>query len=271
MTDTFPRQYARTRGFNLGLPRAFGLASDGSRVAFLRSAAGDDPMAGLWVFDPASGQEAVVFDPATLGGSEGLISGEERDRRERAGERMAGVVSYATDPTLHVAAFVVGEQLYSADLTTGSGATELATVGSAFDPRPDPTGSRVAYLAEGSIRVIDLATNQDTLLAYDDDPDINWGVAEFIAAEEMDRSRGYWWSPDGRRLIAARVDEREVLKWHISSPVDPAAEPRSVRYPQAGTANAIVTLHVVEMDGSQVDVKWDRDAFEYVAAVSWTD
>jgi dipeptidyl-peptidase-4 len=70
VTDTFPRQYARTRGFNLGLPRAFSLASDGSRVAFLRSAAGDDPLAGLWVFDPASGQEMAVFDPAKLGGSE---------------------------------------------------------------------------------------------------------------------------------------------------------------------------------------------------------
>ena len=59
--------------------------------------------------------------------------------------------------------------------------------------------------------------------------------------------------------------------WHIASPVDPSAPPRAVRYPQAGTANAEVTLHVVGVDGSRVDVEWDREAFEYVAAVSWTD
>ena len=49
MTDSFPRQYARTRGFTLGLPRAFRIADDGSRVTFLRSRAGDDTVAGLWV------------------------------------------------------------------------------------------------------------------------------------------------------------------------------------------------------------------------------
>ena len=184
---------------------------------------------------------------------------------------MAGVVSYSTDPALRIAAFVVGEQLYMADLTAGSGATELATAGPAFDPRPDPSAKRIAYVTHGALRTIDLATRADRLLASDDDPDVTWGVAEFIAAEEMDRSRGYWWSPDGERLVAARVDERAVLKWHISSPADPAAEPRVVHYPQAGTANAIVTLHVIGVDGSRVNVQWDRDAFEYVAAVSWTD
>lgn len=270
MTDSFPRQYARTRGFNLGLPREFKLAADGSRATFLRSAAGDDPLAGLWAFDPALEQERAVFDPAALGGSEGKISIEERDRRERAGERMAGVVSYGADPALRIATFVVGEQLYVAGLAAGS-PKELQTAGPAFDPRPDPSARRIAYITDGALHAIDLAWGADTLLASDDDPDIRWGVAEFIAAEEMDRSRGYWWAPDGKSLIAARVDEREVLKWYISSPADPAAKPRAVHYPQAGTANADVTLHVIGMDGSRVDVQWDRQAFEYVAAVSWTD
>jgi dipeptidyl-peptidase-4 len=26
---------------------------------------------------------------------------------------------------------------------------------------------------------------------------VTFGLAEFIAAEEMGRTRGYWWSPDG--------------------------------------------------------------------------
>lgn len=270
MTDSFPRQYARTRGFNLGLPREFRLAEDGSRITFLRSAAGDEPMAGLWTFDTALEQERAIFDPAALGGSEGTISAEERDRRERAGERMAGVVSYAADPALRIATFVVGEQLYLAGLAAGS-PKELETAGPAFDPRPDPTARRIAYVTDGALHAIDLVWGADTLLASDEDPDIHWGVAEFIAAEEMDRSRGYWWAPDGKRLIAARVDEREVLKWYISSPADPATEPRAVRYPQAGTANAVVTLHVLGMDGSRVDVQWDREAFEYLVAVSWNN
>jgi dipeptidyl-peptidase-4 len=268
MSDSYPRQHARTRGFNLGLPRAFTVAEDGSRVAFLRTPAGDDPVASLWVYDTADG-ERVAFDPAQAGGEDG-ITPQERDRRERAGEKQTGVVAYATDPALTMAAFVVGQRLMLADLMEG-GARELTPSAPPFDPRPDPTGRRVAYVADGSLHVIDLETDADVELAADPDPDVHWGLTEFIAAEEMGRSRGYWWAPDGERLIACRVDERSVSVWHIASPVDPAAPPRAVRYPQAGTANAEVTLHVVGVDGSRVDVQWDRDAFEYVAAVTWTD
>jgi dipeptidyl-peptidase-4 len=266
VSDRYPRQHARTRGFNLGLPRAFTVSEDGTRVAFLRTAAGDDPAASLWVYD--SEGERVVFDPAETGGEDG-ITPEERDRRERAGEKQTGVVSYATDPALTLASFVVGRRLMLADLVGGR-VTELASAASAFDPRPDPTGRRVAYVGEGSMRVIDIATGADTVSAADPDPDVHWGLAEFVAAEEMGRSRGYWWAPDGERLIACRVDERSVKEWHIGSPVDPAYPPRAVRYPQAGTPNAEVTLHIVGVDGSRVDVEWDRVAFEYVAAVSWT-
>ena len=54
------------------------------------------------------------------------------------------------------------------------------------------------------------STAIDRRLVHDDDPDVHWGLAEFIAAEEMDRHRGYWWAPDGERLLACRVDERPV-------------------------------------------------------------
>ena len=117
----------------------------------------------------------------------------------------------------------------------------LETAGPPFDARLDPTGERVAYETGGALHSIEVSSGVDTLLADDPDPDVRWGVAEFIAAEEMERLRGYWWAPDGRRVLACRVDDRPVGVWHIASPIDPAAEPRAVRYPRAGTPNAIVT------------------------------
>ena len=54
---SFPRRHARTKGFTLGRPRGFQVGADGARVAFLRSAAGDDPVNRLWVLDVATGQE----------------------------------------------------------------------------------------------------------------------------------------------------------------------------------------------------------------------
>ena len=51
VADTFPRQYARTQRLTLGDPRDVSVSSDGRRIIFLRSRAGDDPVNCLWVAD----------------------------------------------------------------------------------------------------------------------------------------------------------------------------------------------------------------------------
>ena len=265
--DTFPRQSARTRHFTLGRPRSITVADDGSRVAFLRSRSGGDPTGNLWVFDVGSAEERLVFGPEMEGDEQ--IPDEERDRRERLRETLIGVTAYAADRALTTAAVAMGDRLFLADLV-GGGARELEPAARPpFDPRPDPTGRHVAYVADGALRVLDVASGDDRELAHDDDPDVSWGLPDFIAAEEMDRRRGYWWSPDGERIVAARVDDRPVRIWHIAGPVDPEAVPRAVRYPAAGTPNAIVTLELFDMHGGRVDIAWDVDAFPYLVTVVW--
>jgi dipeptidyl-peptidase 4 len=263
--DSFPRQQARTQRFTLGIPRTFTVSPDGARVVFLRSRAGDDPMNCLWVLDLAEVRERLIFEPA----GDGEIPPEEQALRERMRERAGGVVAYSTDRDVTVAAFTVGGKLFVTDLLNG-GSRELPARAPVFDPRVDPTGQRVAYVADRALRVVDLE-GKDSLLDEEEDPDISWGLAEFVAAEEMGRREGFWWSPDGTRIAAARVDEKHVATWHIFDAVDPDSTPRSVRYPAVGTRNAEVTLHVLGLDGSRVYVSWDREQFEYLARVVWTE
>ena len=142
--------------------------------------------------------------------------------------------------------------------------------GRPFDPRPDPTGNGSPTWPTARSACSTSPAASDRELANDDDPDVSWGLPDFIAAEEMDRRRGYWWSPDGERIAAARVDDRPVRIWHIAGPVDPEATPRAVRYPAAGTDNAIVTLSVFDMQGGRVDIGWDVDAFPYLVTVDWS-
>ena len=267
--DPFPRQQARTRRFTLGRPRRFTVSPDGSRVVFLRSLAGDDPLTALWVLDLPAGRERLVFDPREEGTGDQDLPVEELARRERARERAGGVVAYSTDRAVTVAAFTIGGRLFTADLVNG-GSRELPVVAPVFDPRVDPTGRRVAYVAHRALHVIELEGG-GRVLAADDDPDVAWGLAEFVAAEEMDRLRGFWWSPDGSRIAAARVDEGHVVTWHVFDPIDPGGAPRAIRFPVAGTRNADVTLHVLGLDGTRVDVRWDRARFEYLARVAWDE
>src|SRR5262249_55960539 len=122
------------------------------------------------------------------------------------------------------------------------------------------------------LRVIDLTTGKDTELAAEaGNGDISWGLAEFIGAEEFGRFRGYWWSPDGTAILAARVDETRVQRWFLHDPSDPGSPARAHRYPAAGTPNAEVSLHLLDLDGGWVDVHWDRETYPYLVSVSWTD
>ena len=246
----YPRQHARTRRFTLGAPRSITVSPDGERVVFLRSMAGDDPVNRLWVHDIGSDSVRLAADPSELlsDGADEDLPAEERARRERARESGGGIVGYATDPDVTGAVFALGGRLFSTDLSTGETAG-LPTADGVFDPRPDPTGANVAYVSAGDLRVTNLSEG-DRLVVGSDDPLVTYGLAEFVAAEEMRRSRGYWWAPDGRSLLVARVDNSPVDEWHIASPIDPAATPTPIRYPAAGTTNATVTLEIHDLDGT---------------------
>ncbi len=265
--EEFPRQVARTRGFSLGVPRSFTVSPDGERVVYLRTKTGDDPVSCLWVFEVSGAKERLVFDPGQEEAERDLTQAE-RARRERARERSSGVTAYATDEAVRRAVFTVGGRVFLADLVEGS-ARELSAPGSVDDPRLDPAGERIAFVVGGRLHVREIEGGVREL-ASPDAPDTYWGLPEFVAAEEMDRNRGHWWSPDGSKLAAAHVDEREVSIRYLSDPTDPAAEPRAVRYPEAGSNDAVVTLWVFDVEsGDRVEIRWDLEAFPYLARVTW--
>ncbi|MFV8129301.1 alpha/beta fold hydrolase [Streptomyces syringium] len=267
---SFPRQYARTQRFSLGAPRAFTVSPDGSRVVFLRSRSGTDRANVLWVLDLDAGREYPAADPAVLlGGADEELSAEERARRERSREGSAGVVGYAVDNAVELAAFALSGRLFVAELRGGT-ARELTVPGPVVDPRPSPDGRRVAYVAGGALRVVEADGSADRALAEPENDTTTWGLAEFIAAEEMDRSRGFWWSPDGTALLAARADDAAVDRWWIADPANPAREPAEVAYPAAGTANASVSLSLLRLDGTRTDIHWDRERHPYLARVHWS-
>ncbi|MFB7504472.1 S9 family peptidase [Streptomyces broussonetiae] len=268
--DSFPRRHARTQRFTLGAPRSFTVAPDGSRVAFLRSGSGTDRANSLWILDLPDGTERPAADPrALLDGALEELSAEERARRERSREGGAGIVGYATDTALELASFALSGRLFTAELRAGT-TRELRVPGPVIDPRPAPDGRHIAYVAQGALRVVGADGEQDRALAEPESEGVGYGLAEFIAAEEMGRSRGFWWAPDGSRLLVARVDDTPVKRWWIADPAHPEREPVNVAYPAAGTPNADVRLFVLGLDGLRTEVAWDRARYPYLAHVHWS-
>lgn len=271
VSESFPRLQARTRRFTLGAPRGFTISPDGARVAFLRSQGGTDPVTCLWVLDRESGAERLVADPRALGADEANLPPEERARRERSREQAGGIVGYACDAGMTLAAFTLAGRLHLASLVEeGEAPRPVDAPPGVVDPRPDPAGSRVAYVSEGALWLYDLNTGTSTALAEPESSTVRYGLADFVAAEEMSRMRGYWWSPTGDALLVARVDDEPVHRWHIADPARPEQPAGTLAYPAAGTPNAVTELYLLGRDGRRTQVAWRSTPEEpYLAEVTW--
>ena len=267
MSDTFPRQYARTQRLSLGEPRSFTVAPDGSRVIFIRSHSGSDAVNTLWSLDTATGVERELLDPRTLNTDLSELTAAELRQRERAREGASGVTSYACNRDTTLAVTVLGGSIVLIDLLSGDIKMPPIEPG-VFDVRLSPDGTIISYLRGTSLCVASLAGGE-RVIASDPNEAISWGNAEFIAAEEMGRFRGYWWSPDSQSIAACCVDVTPINVWHIADPAHPELPATEHRYPAAGTANASVSLHIISVATATATPVELSGNWEYLNTVSW--
>ena len=268
MTETFPRQMAATRHFQLGAPRGFSLTEQGSHVVFLRSSHGRDAVNALWVFDVSENTEKILVDPRQLLADSDDIPDAERARRERMRETSSGITGYSSDESGTFIAFALAGQLFTANVSTGE-VRALDVPGPIIDPQVSPDGSHIAWATGANVYVCDFLGVGARSLNDEESVGVTWGLADFIAAEEFGRMRGFWWSPNSDYLLIERVDENPVNTWWISDPANPQNAPREQKYPQCGEANAIVSLFLTDLNGTSHQVHWDSDAYEYLVSVTW--
>jgi dipeptidyl-peptidase 4 len=273
-TDSFPRQYARTRRFSCGEPRSIQLTSSG--LLFLRSRGGSDPVNCLW-FVPfvgtgvplGLGPETLLVDPLnpTFGDDDELPAAE-RARRERMREQSSGITAYSVSANGERAVFVLAGVVWSVTVGVDPVVTRLASGNGAYDPRISPDGSSVAFVQDGALHLVEIASGDARVLAEDADPQVTWGVADFVAAEELNRYRGFWWSPDSSQLAVCRVDNNPVQTCWIADPANPTTAPTEHRYPFAGSPNANVSLWLLNRLGERIPVALPERS-DYIVAVRW--
>jgi dipeptidyl-peptidase-4 len=265
--DSFPQAYACSLGFRLGAPTGVSVVGGGTSVLFLRSKGPDDWSSCLFAYDPRDGRERLIADPGLLlGGSPEEIPEVELSRRERSRESRRGIVEYGTDQSGDLVAFALSGRLFCARIASAE-VWEVPVTGPVIDPRPAPCGDFIAFTDGRSLRVVSESGEERWRIA-DPSPDVVWGLAEHLAAEEMGRQRGYWWSPDGSWLLATRVDLKAVPKIAIADPLHPTAAPAIRHYPFAGSPEARVGLYAVDAKGRRQELRLPRDQ-PYLVACSW--
>ena len=247
---------------------------DGKRVTFLKSRPEEQNRFDLWQYDLTTGEERLLVDSRLLEPEPAELSAEEKDLRERkriAGS--AGIVDYSwgTADTLLVP---LGGDLYLVTLTADGPAVKRLTDTEAYeyDARISPKGTYVSFVRDGAVYAIDLPTGEEKRLTPAAEPDksVAYGVAEFVAQEEMDRSTGYWWSPDERYVAFTKVDESGVdivPRFDIDADKVTAVDQR---YPRAGRPNAAIGLFVNDLQEGRTDHIFDTGPDIYLTRVNWT-
>ncbi len=249
------------------------LSPAGDRVTFIRAREDDRDLLDLWEYHIGEDQTRVLVAADAVVADEGELAPEEQARRERA--RIAGVrgiVEYRWSADGRFLIFPLAGDVYVLDLADEAPAVRQVTTGAAFDldPQVSPDGGRVAFVRDRNLWVADLETGQARALTDDGDEVIANGLAEFIAQEEMGRSTGFWWSPDGSRIAFLRTDESAIeptLRFEIQADRITMVEQR---YPFTGTPNVSYRLGVIDLDEDTtrwIDLGEEEDI--YIPRVDW--
>jgi dipeptidyl-peptidase-4 len=251
-------------------PAGFSFTPDGTGITYLFSEEGT-LVRSLWRYDIATGERRVLAGPPPASLNEGQLSRVEELRRERARLRELGVTSYqwaqrAEPPVLLVPG---GGKLYVA--VGDAQLREVDGVDGAIDPRLSPDGTRVAYVRDGELFVADVAGGgAPRQLTSGAEAGLTNGLAEFIAQEELDRDRGFWWDDAGTAIAYIRADSRHIADYPIVHQGKAEVDIEHHQYPFAGAANAYVTLAVVDTASGAtrwMDLGAETDI--YIARVRW--
>lgn len=249
---------------------------DGKLVTYLQGKATNKDRLDIWAYDTARRESRLLVDSAELVPQEAALSPEEEARRERARtSSLSGIVEYDFSADSRRLLIPLNGDLYLYDLAAAADRAVRRltdTAAAETDARFSPRGRYVSFVRDQNLYVIDLASGEERAITSGGADLISYGMAEFIAQEEMDRSTGYWWSPDETRIAYTRVDESpvdEVERFEIYA--DTVKVIRQ-RYPAAGRANAKVDLFVATLAARNIESRELPTAAAgdgYLARVNW--
>jgi dipeptidyl-peptidase-4 len=250
-------------------PARISFTPSGDGLIFLHAADGS-LVRSLWHHDLSTGQRRLVAAPPPESTREETLTDAERLRRQRTRTEELGVTDYAWAADAPVPTLMVpmAGQIHLAVGAPNAGVRPLEGVEGITATAISPDGSHVACVRDDDIWVVPVAGGKPRRLTDDAEPHVFNGRAEYIAAEELDRLDGMWWSADGRRIAYAHVDERGVPPHAIARLATAAGGYEVHRYAFTGGPNARVELWIVDVDGgspTRVDLPMAVD--DYLARV----
>ncbi len=251
-------------------PRNLKVSPDGQRVTFLQGKDTDYEKLDLWEYNIASGKTQMLFDSDSLDATGQELSDEEKARRERMRLSGSGIVSYQWSQDGQALLFPLGGDVYYHQLGQKGAKRLLNTDTFETDIRLSPKGNFISFIRDQNLFVKNISTGEEKAITTEGGDNIKFGMAEFVAQEEMSRMTGYWWSPDERYIAFTKVDESPVEVITRSEIYADDIKMIEQRYPKAGNPNVQVELAIQQIGNGQrqwVDLGDNKDI--YLARGQW--
>jgi len=252
--------------------RGVEVSPDGKLVTYLKAEPGNQYKLDLWAVSSAGGEPKLLIAGEAVEPTGQAISDEEKARRERQRTAaLSGVIDYHWDEKGEQILIPAGGALYLADAATGK-VRKLDVKPGATDAKVSPTGRFASYVRDQNLYVVGLADSAEQAITTAGKGPVSYGVAEFVAQEEMGRYTGYWWAPGDKAIAFTRVDESSVKLLDRLEIGTEGSKVVKQRYPQPGEPNAIVELYVqgIEPGAKPVKVDLGPNTDIYLARVKWS-
>ena len=197
-----------------------------------------------------------------------------------AGSRRLDIADYAIAPDGGVLVADGAEPIYRHSFTThylyydGRRLREiLLGIPSPRDAVFTPDGRNIVFSSRNNLYVYNIERQGTRQITRDGrwNETIN-GTTDWVYEEEFGFTRAFAVSPDSRRIAYLRFDESRVPLFEMMR-YDGALYNRAYdfKYPKAGDANSVVTLHVFDLEtGRTTKVDTGADTTQYIPRIGYT-
>ena len=253
VTPITPRMLVQPGALMGAAPAGFAWSPTGARLIFVAT---------------QDGQDALILYDAAVGARQTLLTAADAPT-----DVDLSTVQWAPDgETLLLSG---GSQLWLLDIDTQAVRAVGDDTGAKTSVIFLPDSAHIAYVQANDIYVVASADGTTQRLTTDGGETVFNGALDWLYNEELatrSAQPAYAWSPDGARALYLRLDESAVQRHPVTDyrPVPPAIS--DTRFPTAGSANPVASLHVATLGSDQPaqQLPLPADA-EYVLPIyTWT-
>ena len=168
------------------------------------------------------------------------------------------------------------DDLYAYDFESRRASRLTSATGREEQVSFSPDGRMVAFVRGNDLYTVRLSESREHAITTDGDDRTLNGVLDWVYQEEIygrGNARGYWWSPDSRRIALLRLDEHSVPEYTRIDLIPHRPISYTGPYPKAGDPNPTVQLGIADASGGElswIDLAAYEDQEILIVDVAWS-